>query len=51
MDLGAGADIDAARRLVEDEDSRRAHQPSAEQDLLLVAAAQPADRRLDALAS
>src|SRR4051812_44508336 len=48
MDLGTRADIDAARRLVEDQHMRRALQPAADHHLLLVAAAQPADRRIDA---
>ena len=38
VDLELGADVDAARRLVEDEDRRLGHQPLGEHDLLLVAA-------------
>ena len=40
LDLGLGADVDAAGRLVEDEDLRVRRQPAREDDLLLVAAAQ-----------
>ena len=47
VDLGAGADVDAAGRLVEDEHARRAREPAADDDLLLVAAAQAPDRRLE----
>ena len=38
VDLGLGADVDAARRLVEDQHARVHGQPLAEHDLLLVAA-------------
>ena len=41
--LRLGADVDAARRLVEDEDARAARQPAREDDLLLVAAAEEQD--------
>src|SRR3712207_8089502 len=44
VDLGLGADVDAARRLVQDQDARVEHQAAREQRLLLVAAAQVADR-------
>ena len=52
LDLRLGADIDAARRLVEDEQLRVGAEPAREQNLLLIAAAQLADlllrpRRLD----
>src|ERR1700688_2782173 len=45
MDFGAGADVDAARGLIKDEHVRLRLQPSSDDDLLLVAAAQLADRR------
>ena len=45
VDLVLGADVDAARRLVEDEDRRLRHQPLGEHDLLLVAARQALRRR------
>ena len=53
VDLGLGADIDADRRLVEDEQLGAMRQPFADDDLLLVAARQAggqriACRRLDA---
>ena len=38
VDLGAGADVDASRRLVEQQHPRAVHEPAREQDLLLVAA-------------
>ena len=41
--LGLGADVDAARRLVDDQDLRAGGEPLAEHDLLLVAARQEAD--------
>src|SRR5215471_1654337 len=41
VDLRLGADIDAARRLVEDQDVAARRQPLGEHDLLLVAARQP----------
>ena len=47
VDLGLGADVDALRRLVEDDDARLERQPFAEHDLLLVAAAERRDRRFD----
>jgi hypothetical protein len=51
--LGLGTDVDAACRLVENEDLRLAEQPFGEHHLLLIAAAQRIDvlvatRRLDA---
>ena len=39
VDLGLGADVDAARRLVEQEDARAGGDPAADDRLLLVAAA------------
>ena len=42
--LGLRADVDAARRLVDDQDLRARGEPLAEHDLLLVAAGQEADR-------
>ena len=55
VDLGLGADVDAAGRLVQDQDLRLAGDPAGEDNLLLVAARQLADRllqrwRLDAKA-
>ena len=44
VDGHLGADIHAARRLVEDEDLGLARQPLGEEDLLLVAAREVADR-------
>ena len=46
VDLQLGGDVDAARRLVEDDDRRAGHQPLGDDDLLLVAARQALDRRL-----
>ena len=43
VDLGAGADVDAARRLVDDQQPRLHRQPLGEQHLLLVAAREVAD--------
>ncbi|MCA8966166.1 MAG: hypothetical protein KDC48_14880, partial [Planctomycetes bacterium] len=43
VDLAARADVDAARRLVEQQHARRGRQPLAEHDLLLVAARQRTD--------
>ena len=43
-DLGLGADIDAARRLVDDQQARVHAQPARQQHLLLVAAGKLADR-------
>ncbi len=43
VDLGAGADVDAAGGLVEDQHPAVAEQPAGEHDLLLVAARQGAD--------
>ena len=48
VDVGLGADIDAARRLVDDQDARLARQPFGEQHLLLVAAGQVAHLAVDA---
>ena len=47
VDLGLGADVDALRRLVEDEEARLRRQPAGERDLLLVAAGERAHRRVD----
>src|SRR5436190_16946649 len=46
MDLRLGADVDAARRLVEDEDLRLSEQPAGDQHLLLIAAGEVQDRLL-----
>ena len=56
VDLGLGADVDAARRLVQDEQHRLPRQPTREHHLLLVAARQLRDQlievgRLDATSS
>ena len=51
MDLGLGADVDAARRLVEDEQLRIVGEPLAEHDLLLVAAGEAAGDLVDASSS
>ena len=48
VDLGLGADVDAAGRLVHDQDLRVGLQPLAEDDLLLVAAGELADHLLGA---
>ena len=48
VDLDLGADVDAAGRLVEDEQARLGGQPLGQDDLLLVAARQRADHLLDA---
>ena len=40
VDLLLGADIEAARRMIEDQDARVRRQPACEHDLLLVAAAE-----------
>ena len=48
VDLDLGADVDAAGRLVEDQQARLRGQPFGEDDLLLVAARQRADHLLDA---
>ena len=48
VDLDLGADVDAAGRLVEDEQPRLGRQPLGQDDLLLVAARQRADHLLDA---
>ena len=47
VDLGLGADVDAARRLVEDEELRIVGEPLAEHDLLLVAAGEAPGDLLD----
>ena len=44
VELGLDADVDAARRLVEDQDARVGQQPAREDGLLLVAARELADR-------
>ena len=44
VDFGLGADVDAARRLVEDQDLRADLEPARQQHLLLVAAGEAADR-------
>ena len=48
LDFNLGADVDAARRLVEDEQLGAGAKPTREQDLLLVAAGQIARFLLDA---
>ena len=45
-DLGMGADVDAAGRLVQHQEARRGGEPAGEQHLLLVAAGQQPDRPL-----
>ena len=47
VDLGAGADVDALRRLVGDEDRRLGEHRPRHHDLLLVAAGERRDRRLE----
>ena len=49
--LGLGADVDAARRVVEQHDRRLRVQPLGEHDLLLVAARQRAGRLVDRAAA
>src|SRR4051794_10073765 len=44
VDLGLRADVDAARRLVDDEDLRLGREPLRQHDLLLVAAREEPDR-------
>ena len=44
VDLGLGADVDAPRRLVEDQHLGLGGEPAGEHDLLLVAARELADR-------
>ena len=44
VDVDAGADIDALRRLDEEQHVGVAHQPAGQHDLLLVAATEDADR-------
>ena len=46
LDLGLGADVDAAGRLVEDQDLRVRREPAGQDHLLLVAAAQVPDELL-----
>ena len=46
IDLVLGADVDAAGRLVEEQDLRLRQQPAAKNDLLLVAAGEVLDERL-----
>ena len=48
MDLDLGADVDAARRLVEDQDPRLGREPLGQDDLLLVAAGERLDLLVDA---
>ena len=48
LDLGLGADVDAARRLVEDQELRIGAEPAREQHLLLVAAGELANLLLGA---
>ena len=50
VDLRLGADVDAARRLVEDEQHRLPRQPARQHDLLLVAAGQLRDLLVEARA-
>ena len=50
VNLVLGADIDAARRVVHQQDAAAGQQPFADRDLLLVAAAEGADAREDARA-
>ena len=45
LDLGLGADVDAAGGLVEDQQPRLGDQPAGQQHLLLVAAGEVADER------
>ena len=47
VDLGLGADVDAARRLVEDEQRGLGVEPLAQHHLLLVAAGELGDRQVD----
>ena len=46
LDLGLGANVDAARRLIQDQRLRIAGQPARQQHLLLVSAAEMSDRLL-----
>ena len=48
IQLGLGADVDAARRIVEQQHLRLRQQPAADDRLLLIAAAEAGDRRVDA---
>src|SRR5207244_13089684 len=47
VQLGLRGDIDALRGLVENQDRRTRRQPAPERHLLLIAAAQRVDRRVD----
>src|ERR1700733_7818783 len=47
VDLALRANVDAARRLVEDDDIAASEEPFGQHDLLLVAAREAGDRRLD----
>ena len=47
VDLGLGADVDAARRLVEQQDLAFGRDPAGDDGLLLVAAAEQPDRPVD----
>src|ERR1700680_583243 len=51
VDFLLGADIDAARRLVEQQDTRVGGEPFADDDLLLIAARKRRDQLIDARAS
>ena len=48
VDLDLGADVDAARRLVDDQDFRPQREPARQHDLLLIAAGEVADRLVGA---
>src|SRR5580693_9045245 len=47
MNLGLGADVDAARWLIEDQELGIVGEPLAEHDLLLIAARKPASDLVD----
>ena len=49
VELLLGADVDAARRIVEQDDPRPGHQPLADDDLLLVSAGESGHRPIDAV--
>ena len=51
VDLVLGLDVDAARRFIQQQHLRSGRQPFAEDHLLLVAAAQVADRLTEATSS
>ena len=51
VNLELGADVDALRRLVEQQDARVGRQPLRRDDLLLIAAAQAVREPVDATAS